>query len=98
MRWLWYIFFQALSLSIPHNTTKVTWQVLSATGGVAWSTTVEHLLYTWGPDLVFDLCKLAAGLDSWDIPTLEVQGKGLLECVGRGACESKPCPRSGIGE
>ena len=63
----------------PHNPTKVTWQVLSATGDVAWSTTEEHLPYIWWPDLVFDLCKLVVGLDSWDIPTLETQGEGLPE-------------------
>ena len=78
MRWLWYIFFQALSLSIPHNTTKVTWQVLSATGDVAWSTTEEHLPYTWWGDLVFD---------SWDIPTLETQREELPECI-KTACNS----------
>ena len=55
-------------LQHPHNPTKVTWQVLSATGDVAWSTTEEHLPYTWCLDLVINLCKLAAGIDSWDIP------------------------------
>ena len=64
----------------PHNPTKVTWQVLSATGDVACSTTEEHLPYTWWLDLVFNLCKLAGGLDSWDIPTLETQGKGVHRC------------------
>ena len=68
------VYLLALSLSSPHNPTKVTWQVLSATGDVAWSTTEEHPPYTWWPDLVFDLCKLAVGLDTWDIPTLETQG------------------------
>ena len=80
MRWLWCIFLLALSLSNPHNPTKVTWQVLSATGDVAWSTTEEHPPYTWWPSIVFDLCKLAAGLDSWDIPTLEKEGEGLPKC------------------
>ena len=61
------VYLLALSLSSPHNPTRVTWQVLSATGAIAWSTTEEHLPYTWWGDLVFDLCKLAVGLD----PTLE---------------------------
>ena len=63
MRWLWCIFLLVLSIITPNNPTKVTWQVLSATGDVAWSTTEEHLPYTWWGDLVFDLCKLAVGLD-----------------------------------
>ena len=75
MRWLWCIFLLALSLSNPHNPTKVTWQVLSATGDVAWSTTEEHHCdvawstteehqpYIWWPDLVFDLYKLAVDID-----------------------------------
>ena len=33
------VYLLALSLSSPHNPTRVTWQVLSATGDVAWSTT-----------------------------------------------------------
>ena len=52
----------------------MTWQVLSATG-IVWSTTEEHPPYIWWPDLVFDLCKLVVGLDSWDIPTLKTQGE-----------------------
>ena len=71
MRWLWCIFLLALSLSNPHNPTKVTWQVLSATGDVAWSTTEEHPPYIWWPDLVFDLCDLAVGLDFWGVAALE---------------------------
>ena len=64
-----------LSLSNP---TKVTWQALSVTRDVAWSTTEEYLSYIWRSDLVLDVCKLAAGLDSWNISTLETQGdKGL---------------------
>ena len=66
----------------PHNPTKVTWPVLSATGDVACSSTEEHLPYTWWLDLVFDLCKLEAGLDSCNIPTLEMQGEGLPEFGG----------------
>ena len=66
----------------PHNPTKVTWQVFSATGDVAWSTTEEHLPHIWWLDLVFDLCKLAVSIDSWDISTLATQGEGLPKCGG----------------
>jgi hypothetical protein len=66
----------------PHNPTKVTWQVLSVTGDVVCSSTEEHPPYTWCLDLVFDLCKLTKGLDSWDISSLETQGEGLLKCGG----------------
>ena len=75
----------------------MTWQVLSATGDVAWSTTEENPLYTWWPDLVFDLCKLVAGLDSWNILTLETQAEGLPEYGGQVTFESKPCSRSSLG-
>ena len=71
-------FLLALSLSNPHNPTKVTWKVFSATGDVAWSTTEEHPPYIWWLDLVFDLCELVADLDSSDIPTLETQGEGYF--------------------
>ena len=47
------VYLLELSLSNPHNPTKVTWQVLSATGDVAWFTTVEHPPYIWWLDLVF---------------------------------------------
>ena len=80
MRELWCIFLPALSLSNPHNPTKVNWQALSVTGDVAWSTTEEHSPYTWWLDLVFDLCKLAVGLVSWDITTPETQWEGLPKC------------------
>ena len=53
---------------------------------VAWSTTEEHQPYIWWPDLVFDLCKLAAGLDSWDIPTLETQGQRIPKFRGLRIC------------
>ena len=82
MRWLWCIFFLVLSLSTSHNLSKVTFQVLSATGAVAWSTTEEHLPFTCWLDLVFDLCKLAVGFDSCYMPTLETQQEMLPECGG----------------
>ena len=78
------VYLPVLSLSnpSPRNPTKVTWQVLSATGAVAWSTTEEHLPFTCWLDLVFDLCKLAVGFDSCYMPTLETQQEMLPECGG----------------
>lgn len=50
----------------PHNPTRVTGPLLSAGGNVARFTAEEGRLGS-------DLCKLAAGRDSWDIPTLETR-------------------------
>ena len=52
----------AQKLGSPHNRSRVTWKVLSVTGDVAWSTTVENLYCIWWLDLVFDLCDLAVDL------------------------------------
>lgn len=54
--------------SNPQEPKKFTWQILSQTGEVVWGISKEAPLDTWWPDLVFDLCLLIAGLDSWDIP------------------------------
>ena len=66
-----------LNISSPHNRTRVTGQVVLVTGVVACSTTEEDLHCIWWLDLVFDLCDLAVGLDSWCVPALETQGEGL---------------------
>ena len=69
----------------PHSPTKVIWQVLSTTADVAWSITEEHPPYTWWPDLVFVICKLAAGLDSWGYPYPRDTGGGITRmCRTRG--------------
>ena len=33
------VYIPALSLSSPHNPTRMTWQVFSVTGDAAWTTT-----------------------------------------------------------
>nr|AAA69474.1 envelope protein [Gibbon ape leukemia virus] len=55
----------------PHQPMTLTWQVLSQTGEVVWySKAVQPL--TWWPSLKPDVCALAAGLESWDIPESDV--------------------------
>uniref|UniRef100_A0A8D2D053 Envelope protein n=1 Tax=Sciurus vulgaris TaxID=55149 RepID=A0A8D2D053_SCIVU len=54
----------------PHAPQRLTWQVLSQTGDIIWSTTREKPLWAWWPSLTPDTCALVAGLDNWDIPTL----------------------------
>lgn len=47
---------------------KITWQVISQTGDVVWSTTANHALGTWWPTLTPDFCHLATGADdSWGV-------------------------------
>uniref|UniRef100_A0A8C9CTT0 MLV-related proviral Env polyprotein-like n=1 Tax=Peromyscus maniculatus bairdii TaxID=230844 RepID=A0A8C9CTT0_PERMB len=52
----------------PHMVKKITWQVISQTGDVVWSTTAQHAPNTWWPDLTPKICDLVARLDTWDIP------------------------------
>lgn len=47
---------------------SLTWQVLSQTGDVVWDTKAIQPPWTWWPSLEPDVCALAAGLESWDIP------------------------------
>ncbi|XP_062947204.1 solute carrier family 23 member 2 isoform X1 [Cynocephalus volans] len=55
----------------PNQPTSLTWQVLSQTGKVVWSKTEVHPLWTWWPPLTPDICALAAGLETWDIPEID---------------------------
>ena len=49
-----------------------TWEVISGAGDIVWKvSSSEHPQWTWWPDLSPDLCQLIAGLDSWDIPTVD---------------------------
>lgn len=52
----------------PHNLLQLTWEVLNEKGEAAWSITATHSLWTWWPNLTPDICKMAAGLTSWDLP------------------------------
>nr|BAN83909.1 restriction factor for feline retrovirus X [Felis catus]BAN83911.1 restriction factor for feline retrovirus X [Felis catus] len=53
----------------PHQVYTLTWQVYSQSGEVVWEVQGNHALNTWWPPLTPDFCQLAAGLDTWDIPT-----------------------------
>lgn len=57
----------------PHVPRKLTWQVLSQTGEVIWSTSQVAPPYMWWPTLTPDFCQLVADLDSWDIPNADPQ-------------------------
>nr|AAC96084.1 envelope protein [Gibbon ape leukemia virus] len=56
----------------PHQPMTLTWQVLSQTGDVVWDTKAVQPPWTWWPTLKPDICALAAGLESWDIPGTDV--------------------------
>lgn len=61
----------AIVLANPHAPKKLTWQVLSAMGDVVWSVSNLAPEWTWWPHLTPDLCQLVAGLDTWDVPTVD---------------------------
>lgn len=77
----------------PHAPQKLTWQVSSANGDVIWSTTHTALPWTWWPSLYPDLCLLAAGLDSWDVPEIDPtsppkpESRGQYPGAGMGSSE-----------
>lgn len=50
----------------------LTWQVLSQTGEVVWAKETKQPPWTWWPTLSPDVCALAAGLETWDIPGSDV--------------------------
>lgn len=52
----------------PHAPQQLTWQVVSQTGDVIWQVSKVITPWTWWPPITPDLCALAAGLDTWDIP------------------------------
>ena len=54
----------------------LTWQVLSQTRDIVWSTSKVTPLGTWWPDIALDLCLLMTRLETWDIP--EVRPDDLL--------------------
>ena len=51
----------------PHSPVQQVWEVLSEEGDVVWSTTATHPPWTWWPDMTPDICKLVAGLPTWDL-------------------------------
>lgn len=54
----------------PHTPQQLTWQVFSQTGEMVWSLSGYYAPGTWWPALTPDFCQLAAGLETWDIPTV----------------------------
>ena len=54
----------------PCQPAELTWSVVSTLiGEQVFSTNSQcYPPYTWWPDFVFDLCQLAAELNTWDIP------------------------------
>ena len=52
----------------PHATFHQTWEVHNEEDNIVWSITDIHPLWTWWPDLTPDICKLAAGSPTWDLP------------------------------
>lgn len=52
----------------PHTPVQQTWEVANEEGIIVWSITVVQPLWAWWPDLTADLCRLAAGSLTWDIP------------------------------
>lgn len=47
---------------------RQTWEVINEEGNAVWSISAIHPPWTWWPDLTPDICKLAAGLLTWDLP------------------------------
>lgn len=74
----------------PHQPQRLTWQVLSQTGDVVWSTSHTVPPWTWWPQLFPDLCELAAGIDTWDIA--EIDPRERVPSCQSGKC---PCLSSG---
>ena len=52
----------------PHTPIQQIWEVLNEEGNIVWATTAVHPPWTWWPDLTPDICKLAAGSLTWDLP------------------------------
>lgn len=65
----------------PHQPQLLTWQVVSQTNDVIWSTSTIAPPGTWWPDLTPDLCTLvAAGLPDWEIQREELQQLFFYVC------------------
>ena len=90
------VYLLVLSLGNPYNPTKVTWQVLSATGDVAWSTTEEHLHCIWWPDLAFDICDLLMGLDYWGVPARETHRRDFPNMEDEGLMNINRVPEAAL--
>lgn len=57
------------SVGNPQAPKRLTWEVINPTGRVIWKLgPVEKTPGTWWPTLTPDVCQLALGVDTWDIP------------------------------
>uniref|UniRef100_A0A5F9CM21 Envelope glycoprotein n=1 Tax=Oryctolagus cuniculus TaxID=9986 RepID=A0A5F9CM21_RABIT len=56
------------SLPIPHGPQRLTWEVISPSGSVVWSTSDTQVPGTWWPPLHPEVCQLVLGLETWDLP------------------------------
>jgi hypothetical protein len=62
--------------------------VLNEEGNIVWAASAVHPPWTWWPDLTHDICKLAAGSLTWDLPDNTYLSDPPPE---------EQCVRSGIG-
>lgn len=77
----------------PHAPVQQTWEVINEEGNPIWSITEVHPPWTWWPDLTPDICKLAAGSLTWDIPNHSDLSKPPAEeqCVPNGIGSTFGC-------
>lgn len=70
-----------LTTSNPHAPLSLAWEVINPKGQVVWSVRGTHTPGTWWPSLHPDVCQLAIGLDTWDLP--EVDDPNAIPMGGR---------------
>lgn len=57
-----------ISNNNPHTPVQQTWEVINEGENVVWSVTAVHPPWAWWLDLTPDICKLATGSLTWDLP------------------------------
>lgn len=77
----------------PRAPQLLTWEILNPTGQRVWSIKESHTPGTWWPTLHPDVCQLAIGLDTWDLPEVDEPNKIPLQGPGTG-----DYPRSYLGD
>lgn len=73
-----------LTFSNPHAPQLLVWEVSTPTGQVAWSINGTHTPGAWWPTLHPDVCQLAVGLDTWDVPERDSLTQIPLNSLNRG--------------
>lgn len=70
----------------PHSPVQQTWEVLNEEGDVVWSASATQPPWVWWPDMTPDICKLVAGLPSWDLSghTSLINPPNEKQCVPNG--------------